>query len=381
MDIQATSSTNIDSVCKFCNTRPRAYTCPRCGLGYCSSDCYKSEAHSECSESFYKQCVLDELKSQESDPEGRQKMIEILKRVHEQDLENMEALVESDEMDDEEETIEESVEELDSDDDETVPNLERRLQNINLDNADEVWSALTDAEKQEFEALIKNGDIEKFLPQWVPWWTYHSKKKLVEDLDEKSDEQRIELPSLIDVPIFNELQKASPNVEFNVINVIYAYAYVANYYNGDYLNCPVEATVVFLDLCDNMKLNKIYENPESAINSVIHRVINCNWLPQDEQTLSAFKEAGNTIIQGSDKKNKYLYTAIALSQLHRLLTAAKDEILKSKNKIGSKEFSTKFAQRYNADNINLSKKILLLYCKKLEYYLSWTKSHHINMYT
>ncbi|XP_076761800.1 zinc finger HIT domain-containing protein 2 [Xylocopa sonorina] len=364
-----------------CNTRPRAYTCPRCGLGYCCSDCYKSEAHSECAESFYKQCVLDELKSQETDPGSRQKMIEILQRVHEQDLENMEALVESDEMDDEEETIGESEEELDSDDDETIPNLERRLQNINLDNADEVWSALTDAEKQEFEALIKNGDIEKFLPQWVPWWTYHSNKKLVEDLDEKNDEQTMELPSLIDVPIFNELQKASPNVEFNVINVIYAYAYVANYYNGDYLNCPVEATVVFLDLCDNMKVNKIYESPETAIISVIHRVVNCNWLPQDEQTLSAFKEAGNTIIQGPNKKNKYLYTAIALSQLHRLLTAAKDEISKSKNKIGSKEFSTKFAQRYNADNINLSKKILLLHCKKLEYYLSWSKSHQMNICT
>lgn len=376
MDIPGASSTNKDSLCNFCKTKRRMYTCPRCSVGYCSTDCYKSEAHSECSESFYKQCIIDELKSQEKDPEGRNKMIEILKRVHEQDLENLAAL-ESDE--DDEEAFDDLEEQLDSDDEANVPDLEERLHNINLDNADEVWSALTDAERQEFEALIKNGEIEKLLPQWIPWWTYHTKKKLVQDLDEEKNEETMKLPSIIDVPIFNELQKASPNVQFNVINVICAYAYIANYYNGDYLNCPIEATVVFLDLCDNMKLNKVFENSESAVASVVHRVTNCNWLPQDEQILSAFKEAGNVIMQGPDEKNRYLYVAIACSQLHRLFSAAKEEISKSKNKIGSKEFSAKFAQRYNADNINLSKKILLLHCKKLEYYISWLKCCNINM--
>ena len=47
---------------------------------------------------------------------------------------------------------------------------------------------------------------------------------------------------------------------------------MANYHNGDYLNCPVEATIVFLDLSDNMKLNTIYENSESAIASVVHKI-------------------------------------------------------------------------------------------------------------
>lgn len=59
-----------------------------------------------------------------------------------------------------------------------------------------------------------------------------------------------------------------------MINVIYAYAYIANYYNGDYLNCPIEATIVFLDLSDNMKLNTVFENPESAIASTVHNIIN-----------------------------------------------------------------------------------------------------------
>ncbi|XP_017760278.1 PREDICTED: zinc finger HIT domain-containing protein 2 [Eufriesea mexicana] len=370
MDIQEISSTNMDNICNLCNIRPSAYTCPRCDIKYCSAECYKSEAHLECSESFYKQCVIDELKSQEKDSEDKKKMTEILKRVHEQDLKIIESLIDN-------EFGDESLH-LDSDDEEDVLDLEERLHDINLDNADEVWSALTDAEKQEFEAIIKNGDIEKFLPQWVPWWTYSTNKKLVQEM-QPEDEQIQELPPLVDVPIFNELQNASPNVPFNVINVIYAYAYTAIYYNGDYLNCPLEATIVFLDLSDNMKLNKIYDNSESAISSVTHKIINCNWLPQDEQTLLAFKEAGNTIMLGSEIKNKYIYIAVALSELHRLLVAAIEDMLENKNKIGGKEFFEKFIQRCNQDYINLSKKNLLLYLKKLEYYLSWTKSCYINM--
>ncbi|XP_012148138.2 zinc finger HIT domain-containing protein 2 [Megachile rotundata] len=376
MDNPGTSATNSDNVCKLCNVRPRLYTCPRCDIGYCSTNCYKSEAHLECSESFYKQCVEDELKSQEKDPETRNKMIEILRRVHEQDLKSTDFLG----SDEDEEEEDELNEQLDSDD-EDVLDLEIRLREVNLDNADEVWSALTDAERQEFEALIKNGEIEKLLPQWVPWWTYHIKKKLVEDIDEQDNEQTKQLPPLVDVPIFNELQKASPTINFNITNVIYAYAYITNYYNGDYLSCPIETTIVFLDLCDNIKMNKIYETSESAIASVVQNIINCTWLPHDDQILSAFQEAGNLIMQGPDSRNKYLYIAVALSELHRLLMATKEAISKNTNKAENKEFSKKFAQRYNIDNVNLSKKALLLHCKKLEYYLSWTKNCHINMCT
>lgn len=74
--------------CIRCNERKRLYTCPRCGIGYCGAQCYKSDLHTDCSESFYKQCVEEELKSQENDPAARQNMMEILKKVHEADLEN-----------------------------------------------------------------------------------------------------------------------------------------------------------------------------------------------------------------------------------------------------------------------------------------------------
>lgn len=59
-----------------------------------------------------------------------------------------------------------------------------------------------------------------------------------------------------------------------MINVIYAYAYVALYYNGDYLDCAENATNVFLTICMNMKDNKVFNDTESAIQSVLENIKN-----------------------------------------------------------------------------------------------------------
>lgn len=101
-----------------CNKHTRLYICPRCGIGYCGIECYKSDLHTDCSENFYRQCVEDELKSQENDPFVRQKMIEILKRVHEADLDNdiLKEDVDENSIDDEECL-------LDSDDEQEVVKL------------------------------------------------------------------------------------------------------------------------------------------------------------------------------------------------------------------------------------------------------------------
>ncbi|KAG5308238.1 ZNHI2 protein, partial [Acromyrmex insinuator] len=366
METPGTSSTT--TICELCSKRKRLYTCPRCGIGYCGAECYKSDTHTDCSESFYRQCIEDELKSQENDPVARQKMMEILKRVHEADMENDILENNSDE-----ESISGEDYPLDSDDEQELLDLETRLQNVNLEDPNELWSALSEAERQEFEALIKNGEAEKLLPKWVPWWTCRIEKKLIQPIEEdiKDAYNDLKYPDLIDVPLFNELQKASPFVPFNVTNVIYAYAYVAFYYIGDYLNCAEEAAHVFLIICENMRNNKIFKDMDSAIESVVDNIKNVDWLPQDEQTITALREAGASILQGPGVEMKTIYTSAALSELHRLLTAAKKEI--STGKSDNREFTKKFSQKLSND-ISLSKKNILLCLKKLEYYLSWVKS-------
>lgn len=187
--------------CKLCNKNTKSYTCPRCGIGYCNLDCYKSESHLECSESFYKQCVEEELRSLENDSTGKQKMLDILKRLQEEDPEN-DMLTES-----------EDEEELDSDDEANLLDLKTRLKDIDLDNSEQVWSVLSHTEKQEFEALIKSGGASKLLQPWVPWWTTH-KQPLVASLELTEEDiiekREIEYPVIIDVKSFNEQMKKQP---------------------------------------------------------------------------------------------------------------------------------------------------------------------------
>lgn len=101
-------------------------------------------------------------------------------------------------------------------------------------------------------------------------------------------------------------------------------------------------------------------------------------MPQDKQTITALKEGGACILQGPTLKVKTMYISAALSELHRLLTAAKKEISTRKNTTNDQEFTRRFSERYSFDII-LSKKIILLCLKKLEYYLSWVKSHETEL--
>lgn len=55
-------------------------------------------------------------------------------------------------------------------DDEEFTDINDRLNGIDLNDAEVVWSYLTDSEKAEFEHLVKSGDISKILPQFTPWW-------------------------------------------------------------------------------------------------------------------------------------------------------------------------------------------------------------------
>lgn len=95
---------------------------------------------------------------------------------------------------------------IDSDDENAVA-LEDRLKELNLEDADAVWSVLTEDERNEFEALLNQGDVGAILPQWQPWWMYHRERKIVEEIDRKdSDVDALKkCPNLKLVPKFESL--------------------------------------------------------------------------------------------------------------------------------------------------------------------------------
>lgn len=134
-----------NSPCAFCVRKVSKYTCPRCNVRYCSSSCYKSDKHSQCSELFYKDCVLEAMSEHKGSPEDKLKMLEMLKKLEEQDRDE---------------------DSFDAED------LEERLNDIDINSDPEaVWSALTENERKEFESAVRTGEISNVIDVWVPWWS------------------------------------------------------------------------------------------------------------------------------------------------------------------------------------------------------------------
>ncbi|XP_072934256.1 zinc finger HIT domain-containing protein 2 [Epargyreus clarus] len=360
------SKENNSRLCGICEETTSKYCCPRCDIFYCSLDCYKSEKHSECSEDFYRDCINEELASHNVDEESKHKMIDILKRMKD-----------GDELDDIPE-----VEELDSDDDEGI-DLQERIKDLNLDDADAVWNALTEDEKNEFQTMLDQGDVGAIMPQWEPWWMYRKQDKLVEEVTELNEEEDAlkKCPQIKIVPELSSLTKVqpSPAIKFNIANVLASYAFIMRYFNGEVE--PIEGVTYFLDICINLSSNANFEEPAVAVESVAQRCLQSEMIETDEASLDVMKYDIYLLLQGPSEQNKMYYCKAALSDLINILTAAKDISKKTKThtKPNKGTFSKKFPDHEKSDWNKLDGSKIKGIIKKVEYYLSYIQSSGLDL--
>ncbi|CAN9499621.1 unnamed protein product [Ophioblennius macclurei] len=227
-------SAKKSTVCMLCGCKPSCYTCPRCNVRYCGLACYQSPDHSMCSEEFYKESVLQELKEMgKTEAEGKKKMQDILvglKRKAEATRGGMERLLkEAGVVEDGEEDgdvtekvravellsrlaeLQESGEERETEIDAILKKLEEigggellsadpeedegreegeqdladRLSGLDIDelSEEELWALLSSKEKEKFTNLVKDGALGELVPLWKPWWEEHEAgERLVEEL-------------------------------------------------------------------------------------------------------------------------------------------------------------------------------------------------------
>uniref|UniRef100_A0A146WW30 Zinc finger HIT domain-containing protein 2 n=1 Tax=Fundulus heteroclitus TaxID=8078 RepID=A0A146WW30_FUNHE len=226
------------AVCVLCKRKPSNYTCPRCNLQYCGLSCYQSPDHSACSEEFYKESVLQELKEMgKTEAEGKRRMQEILvglRRKADATRGGMESLVKEADMAGEGEAAEkakvlellsklaqlqqsgeENVPEMeaivreleeiggadstpgaageDAEGTEGEPDLAERLSGLDIDrlSEEELWELLGKEEQERFMGLLKGGDLGEVVPLWTPWWEEHDEggRPLIEVLQEEANKQ------------------------------------------------------------------------------------------------------------------------------------------------------------------------------------------------
>ncbi|XP_066507832.1 zinc finger HIT domain-containing protein 2 isoform X2 [Hoplias malabaricus] len=226
-------------VCGLCLCKPALYTCPRCNVPFCGVFCYRSSAHSECSEEFYKECVSEELRSRaETQDEARRRiwsMQEILLRLRkssladggmenvlkdhveepgagltESDTEALELLAKLAELqengkEEEREEILEILQRLrqtqegeEGDEDEDDEDLATKFSGLNVESLTEqqLWNLLPSRHRQRFQELLKGGGVSGLVEVWRPWWEKHQPNTtaLIQELqlEEEEEESRAE---------------------------------------------------------------------------------------------------------------------------------------------------------------------------------------------
>ncbi|KAN0130040.1 hypothetical protein V8E53_012194 [Lactarius tabidus] len=214
--------------CGICRRQFSRYTCPRCNLLYCSLSCFRSEAHSQCSEPFYRDQLASDIHTESSTSAAERKaMLELLKRFEQDNLDDPFAHPEN------------------SDDDEgPVDDLERRLAGVDLESAsaDNIWAALTPEERSRFTRVIQDptSELTKTLltsPDLVddipaPWWTSSSKTPPVN----APAPRPARAPELISMPHSLSVSRTPPStpapafpLAYNLVAILVAYAYASRH--------------------------------------------------------------------------------------------------------------------------------------------------------
>lgn len=239
------------NVCGLCKVNFASYKCPKCHVPYCSLACYKGDAHASCSESFYKDQFLAELKTKKAAPEEKTKMLEMLKRIEDEHADD-----------------EDTADDIDS------MSLEERLQGINLEDvesADRVWELLTPAEKKEFSTAISSGVLLSSLEPWVPWWVSSPGKVLVSECLSKEQLQH-EVP-----PLRTLMGEKAPSwsLTHNLVDLIFSYCFLCRVCNGDVDEDAIHSLETFSQVSPVWGQNIVHPSAEVAIKTTLSRVYDC----------------------------------------------------------------------------------------------------------
>nr|GLL29123.1 zinc finger HIT domain-containing protein 2 [Ipomoea trifida] len=260
---QLNSSSRI--ICRVCQKQFSLYTCPRCNIRYCSLPCYKSHSLS-CTESFMRENVMEELQQSQPDEQSKQKMLEILKRLHSED--EMESL------------------------DEDEPDFswsESTIQKI-LSGREISLDDLTLEEQKRYQKAIASGELSKLIRPWEPWWTKQSAKyislgqdgtQLVQPISTEestaTSEDDIESEPLHDIPpgpesplpSVSKLSAAAPSplLAVHLVDIVYSYCFTLRIYNGDWQSDPTGSATVLLSVSSVLGQGA---QPETVLEALSH---------------------------------------------------------------------------------------------------------------
>ncbi|PCH44107.1 hypothetical protein WOLCODRAFT_133088 [Wolfiporia cocos MD-104 SS10] len=234
ISVQASPTESVSTLpCAICRRQFSRYTCPQCNIPYCSLTCFRSESHSNCSETFYQKELESDVRSAPSaSEEEKRKMMELLKQFEQESTDDDLLIPDADEEED------------------TGDELAYRLGGMDLDSAsyDDIWAALTPAERDKFmralqdpnseltQQLLASEELEK--ERIEPWWETptgmdaDAEDQIPSDASKKAELHRrygtkppvMQVPSsMLNTP---SVPGKSPMLLYNICAVCITYAYI-----------------------------------------------------------------------------------------------------------------------------------------------------------
>ncbi|XP_065057025.1 zinc finger HIT domain-containing protein 2-like [Rhopilema esculentum] len=322
--------------CKFCKVKESKYTCPKCNCHYCGLGCYKSKDHEQCSETFYKENVLRELKGMKSTDKLKRETMEMLNKMKKE--RNSDAEI--------------------GWDDEATEGLEVRMQGLDIDNAnfEDIFVRLTEKEKQLFDEIIAKGEVE-IAELVTPWW----RENLYKGVEEMNGEKKVNFetnrtPRLLQkiepLNILLPNKVPSPVIPFNICEVIITYCFVYRLYNGELQESTQEALDTILELSPVMKDSHYYTDVEYCLRLFVQRVKSSVSLkdaldPVHEPFDDLFMIISSySWVELEDKNKKLVATSVlCVSDLHSLFKNAAMELTRTKNKTKEEKEKKKLYQK------------------------------------
>ncbi|XP_065895400.1 zinc finger HIT domain-containing protein 2-like [Dysidea avara] len=256
-------------------------------------------------------------------------------------------------------------------DDNTTENLEERLHGLDLDvDSELVWQQLTDTEKEEFHKMLGDGRIGHLLDTYTPWWK-HQHSRVVEV--SASDDLLAPIypyPAIpANLPALNTLLKVQPSslLKYNVVNVLYSYAYIIRLFNGSHTELIQQAVEGLLNLSSVLSHNAVFHDCNSAIkDSITNSQQHKDTATSLEFAYAVMLDVSCIITNGSHDligRSQCLVSHV-LSDLHHMIQSS---CTKAK---GSKKSGTKGVT---------STKMLREVERKVFFLLVWSKEHYSDL--
>ncbi|KAG0719402.1 Zinc finger HIT domain-containing protein 2 [Chionoecetes opilio] len=240
---------------------------------------------------------------------------------------------------------------------------------------------MTDEEKQDFQELVKKGNLEELMPTWTAWWD--QEVQMVQEVTTgslSSPSYVANCPDVAEVPPLSELTKVTPSpcLPYNILNVLAAYVWTVRLFNGDHQDSSQDATEAILTLSSVLTSSASYEEAAVAVDSPKMEAQNHLWLQESEEFANTVRRDVWKILQGPTPTNKTFYIRAALSEIYVLLNTCKTTLAKKKRSSGARKgmFTSAFPERSTQVELKITtlpmvKSVL----KKVEFFLSYAKEY------